>query len=142
MLKALVLFLGFSFQHYLLTSLIKLKVIQDACFSSMLLKNVENLNTFLKVYLQQDIKSALLVEKGEEFHWTYTHKKSLMCEYLLCISTIRYGFVLVVFKGYVPQCNVWNIFDNMPLHRKATSPPVLLPIFYSSIKINRTNHLC
>lgn len=61
--------------------------------------------------------------------------------YLLGIPTIGYGLVLIVFKRYVPQKTIWNILNNMPLQRKATSPLVLLPILHGFVKINRTHHL-
>lgn len=61
--------------------------------------------------------------------------------HLLCVSAIRNRFVIIIFKSNGLQQTVGNVFNNVPLNRKAPSPLVLLPEVHALVKINRTNHL-
>jgi hypothetical protein len=42
----------------------------------------------------------------------------------------------------VSKIGVWDIFDDVPLNREASTPFILLPEIHILIEVNWANHLC
>lgn len=60
--------------------------------------------------------------------------------YLLGVSTVSYRLVVIVFKYNVTKLTIRDIFDYMPFDRKLPTPFILLPVGYTLVKIDRSNH--
>lgn len=61
--------------------------------------------------------------------------------YLLGVSTVSDRFIVVVFKYNVTKETVGNIFDHKPFDREVSRPSILLPVLYTRVEVNRSNHL-
>lgn len=62
--------------------------------------------------------------------------------YLLGISAISNRFIFIVFQNDMPKVVVWQIFDNVPFNREASTPFILLPKIHILAKVYGANHLC
>jgi hypothetical protein len=61
--------------------------------------------------------------------------------YLLSVSTICHGLVVIVLKNYMTEVAIRNVLDDVPLYCEASIPLVLLPVLDTFPKIDRANHL-